>query len=438
MPSLTYYSLHRGHGTDRKGIHEMYSFENLKGQPYFDKEHKWASPLNYITGYGQPFQKAIYIHEVTLRDGEQSPGVCFTVAERLRIGAALSELGVKRIEAGMPVVSEEVADSIAQLVRMNLDAEIVSFARANSVDIEAALRCGVEAIVIEHTVNPYLCRYAYGLDEAKLLDRLVASISKAKAEGLHTTFMGWDFFRSPIAFTKRVYSTVVENAKPDALVLVDTFGVATPLTVYKVVSEFRAMFPNVALEFHCHNEFGWATGAAISAIAAGADGVHSSMNGLGERTGNLPTEEIAVALDVLFGVNTGVHLERLADVCQLVAEISQVPIHGNKPITGDRVFQVESGVVTDVYTKVGEFGVKPAMNPFMPEIVGAEPISYVLGKGSGSASIKAFLKKHDITATDEEIDRILALVKEKAYEKKGLVTDEAFLEIVRAVKTGSK
>ncbi len=416
---------------------DKFTIDKLEQEPYFDKNSIWASPLNYHEWCGQPLTRSVYVHDVTLRDGEQAPGVCFTLPERLRIAEALSDLGVKRIEAGMPTVSEQVAESMTRLARMNLSAEIVAFARAHSDDIEASLRCGVKAIVIEHTVNPYLCKYAYGLSDQQLLDRLVGAVLRAKDEGLHTTFMGWDFFRSPLEFTKHVYQTVVREAQPDAIVLVDTFGVATPITVYQVVREFKAMFPGVNLEFHCHNEFGWATGAAISAIAAGADGVHSAVNGLGERTGNLSTEEIAAALHILFGVECGVHIDKLADVCRLVSEISRVPIAPNKPVIGSRVFQVESGVVVDVYSKMGHVGVKPAMTPYLPEIVGSDPMSFVIGKGSGNSTVKHFLGKHGLALPEADIEHLLAMVKAKAYEKKGLVTEEEFLALVGEL-TGRK
>ncbi|HPU62340.1 MAG TPA: homocitrate synthase [Bacillota bacterium] len=412
-------------------MYEKYTFEYLESQPYFDKEKIWGSPLNYIPVYGQPIKESVYIHDVTLRDGEQTPGVIFSLEERLEIGKALSELGVARIEAGMPVVSEQVAESIKKLVNMKLDAEIATFCRAHIDDIEASLRCGVRSVIVEHTVNPYLCKYAYGLSEEALMDRLISCVARAKAEGLNTTFMGWDFFRSPIEFTKKVYSTVVKETNPDGIVLVDTFGVATPLTVYHVFREFREMFPDTKLEFHCHNEFGWATGAAISAIAAGADGVHSAINGLGERTGNLSTEETAVALEVLFGVSCGVKLEKIAEVSKLVSEASGVPIATNKPVLGERLFWAESGVVTDVFTKLAQLGVKPAMTPYVPELVGRGPTEYVIGKGSGGATIRFYLDKHGIAYTDGHVSNIVSAVKSLAYEKKGLVSEEELLEIAR-------
>jgi isopropylmalate/homocitrate/citramalate synthase len=423
-------------GTDERDdqMLEHYDIEGLEKQPHFNRSSIWASPLNYEDGLDQPLTRPVYIHDVTLRDGEQAPGVCFSLDERLDIAKALSELGVQRIEAGMPTVSPQIFESIARLVKMRLDADIVSFARAHPDDIDASLRCGVRSVVIEHTVNPYLCRYAYGLSDQQLLDRLVSSVSRAKQEGLHTTFMGWDFFRAPLDFTKHVYSTVVREAKPDAIVLVDTFGVATPITVYRVVSEFRSMFPGLKLEFHCHNEFGWATGAAISAIAAGADGVHSAINGLGERTGNLPTEEIVAAMKVLFGIECIAHPEKLASVCEMVARISQAPIAPNKPVMGTRVFNVESGVVVDVYNKMAHLGVKPAMTPYLPELFGAAPMKFVIGKGSGNATIKHFLEKAGLSLPEDKYELLLSMVKSRAYEKKGLVSEEEFLGFVDAVK----
>lgn len=412
---------------------ERYSIARLQDEPYFDNARKWASPLNYGVGFGQPIKKDIYIHDVTLRDGEQSPGVCFRENDRVKIGIALSELGVKRIEAGMPIVSEEIARAIKRLVDLKLQAEVVAFARAHADDIEAALRCGVRAVVVEHTVNPYLCKYAYGLDEDQVIERVINAVQRAKKEGLHTTFMGWDFFRSPLEFTEKIYRTVVTEAHPDAITLVDTFGVATPLTVYGVFTRFRKLFPDLPLEFHVHNEFGMATGAALAAISGGADGIHSAINGLGERTGNVATEEVVMALDILFGVRTGVNTEKLGATCRLVSELSGVPIPGNKPVTGARVFQVESGVVTDVYRKVRAQGIRPAMTPYMPEAAGVQPISFVLGKGSGTASIEYFLEKHGLTGNPMQVARILERVKAKAYENKGLVPDDQFLEIARDV-----
>lgn len=412
---------------------EKYNIESLKKQINYSDKGIWASPLNYEGKMDQPIKKDIYIHDVTLRDGEQAAGVVFSLEERLRIGRALSELGVKRIEAGLPTVSNLIFESMSKLVKMNLDAEIVSFARAHNDDIEATLHCGVRSIVIEHTLNPYLCFNAYGLSEQQLLDRLINSCKKAKAEGLHTTFMGWDFFRSPIEFTKYVYRQVVDEAKPDAIVLVDTFGVATPLTVYWVVKEFREMFPDVKLEFHCHNEFGWSTGAAITAISAGADGIHSAINGLGERTGNLPTEEIAVALEVLFGKKCGVKIDKLNDICKLVAEASNLPIPSNKPVMGSRVFQAESGVVVDVYNKMDQYGIKPAMTPYLPQIVGREPMEIVIGKGSGNSTVKRLSKKLGLDIPEENYEKILSAIKDLAYEKKGLLTEDDFIKIARSI-----
>ena len=131
------------------------------------------------------------------------------------------------------------------------------------------------------------------------------------------------------------------------------------------------------------------------------------------------------------------HIDKLADVCRLVSEISRVPIAPNKPVIGSRVFQVESGVVVDVYSKMGHVGVKPAMTPYLPEIVGSDPMSFVIGKGSGNSTVKHFLGKHGLALPEADIEHLLAMVKAKAYEKKGLVTEEEFLALVGEL-TGRK
>ena len=407
--------------------------EELDGKPWFDNDRFWASPHNYSPTITAKLPKKIYFHDVTLRDGEQTPGVVFTADERVVIAEALDELGVQRIEAGMPIVSKDIAAGIKRLVNMNLRSEVVAFARAHKDDINASLDCGVRAIVVEHTVNPYLCRWGYDLTEEKVIERLVSSVVMAKENGLHTTFMGWDFFRAPLDFSKRVYKAVVEHAKPDALTLVDTLGVATPAAVQETFEDFRRMFPDVKLEFHVHNDFGMAVGAVLGAVLGGADGVHTAVNGIGERTGNVATEEVAMALECLWGIDTGLDLSKIMYVSRTVETISKFALAKNKPIVGRHLFDVESGVVTHVIAEMNKKGFKPVMTPFTADVVGQEPVRFVLGKGSGRVTILQYLKRHNIDATDEQVDRIVEDVKSAGRVMKSLLSEEDFLRIVKRV-----
>lgn len=417
---------------------QMETLENihLDGTPYFN-DKKWVSPINYEAEIRGKFPEEIYIHDVTLRDGEQTPGVAWKEDERVMLAEELSELGVRRIEVGMPIVSPSIPRAIRTLLNRNLKSELVALCRAHKDDIDLCADIGLKSVIVEHTINPYLCRYALDLDVPHLIERLVTTVAYAKDKGMHTTFFGWDAFRTSIDYIQKVYGTVVKEAKPDAVTLVDTFGVALPDAVGLAVRKLREIIPDTPIEFHGHNEFGMGMGAVISAIQNGAVGIHCAINGLGERTGNVPTEEVAAALELLLGVKTGVNLSGLCRVSRLVAEMSKVPVPAGKPIVGPKLFDVESGLVTDIVYKMTALGVRTGMSPFVPEVVGGRPITYCIGKGSGKANVSHYLEKNGIKATKEQRKAILDQVKEEGLTRKGLLTEEDFLRIVGRVLSQS-
>lgn len=405
----------------------------LLGQPYFENDTKWVSPFNFYPEVKGNFPESIYIHDVTLRDGEQQPGVTFREDERVRIACALSELGVKRIEAAMPITSTSAVNALKRLIKMNLPTEIVSFARAHRDDINLSIECGCQHILIEHSVNPYFCQYAYGLNEESLVERISTSIKLAKNAGMHVTFMGWDFTRTPLEFSKKIYEKVFSISKPDALVLVDTYACATPFAIEFVFNKYREWFPWLPLEFHVHNDFNLGVASSMAAVKGGASGIHAAMNALGERTGNVATEEIACAFEILMGIKTGVKLDKLYETAELVSKISKVPIHASKPIIGSRLFDIESGVITHYTTIMQDKGIKPVPVPFLPHVVGQKDMEYVIGKGSGRVTIEYYLKKNGYVADEKQMALILEKVKEEAYITKSLISEQQFVKIVEKI-----
>jgi methanogen homocitrate synthase len=384
----------------------------MEGAPWFEKGVKWVSPMNFDPAVmPASTSKRVYIHDVTLRDGEQTCGLNWTEDERVEIGVALDDLGVDRIEVGMPAVSEDISRAITRLVKMNLRAAIVPFARCVKDDIDAAVKAGASHIVVEHAVNPYTCMYGYNCDTEKLVDRIVSSVNYAKEQGLATTFMGWDVTRATLDYVLGVYERVVEAAKPEAVVFTDSFGVASPHAIFHAISQLKARLPGVRVEFHVHNEFGMAMGSVIAAAYAGVDGIHSSINALGERTGNVATEEVAAGLKLLLGIDTGVDIGKLGEVCSMVERITNIPTWRNKPVTGTRLFWLESGVVVDAKAKMEPAGLIPAMCPYMPEVVGHSPIEVVMGGSSGKASVKYFLEQRGVACTDAQVEEILEKAK---------------------------
>src|SRR4029079_17361307 len=147
-------------------------------------------------------------------------------------------------------------------------------------------------------------------DRAELMRRLEECFVAARDAGLRAIFMGWDFFRCTLDHCLHLLGEVVQGCSPDSLVLVDTFGVATPPAVQMAFEAFSARFGELPLEFHNHDDFGQAVGSVVAAVKGGATVVHSSMNGLGERTGNAPTEQVVGALEMLLGIDTGARAAR--------------------------------------------------------------------------------------------------------------------------------
>lgn len=405
----------------------------MEGAPYFSDE-KWVSPMNFMPGVkGKETSESVYIHDVTLRDGEQTCGLNWTEDERVDIAVALNDLGVKSIEVGMPIISDDIGRAIARLVKMNLKAELIPFCRARRDDIESAAKTGVEKVIIEHAVNPYTDYYAYHVDTEKLIDRIVSNIEYAKSLGLKVTFMGWDVTRGTLEYAKKIYKAVVDAVHPEAVVFTDSFGVATPHAVYRAVRELKEEL-KIPVEFHVHNEFGMAMGSVMAAAYAGVSGIHSSINALGERTGNVATEEVAAALELLLNIHTGIDLKKIDSITKMVEKITQIPIHRNKPVTGTRLFWMESGVVVQAKTRLEEAGIQAAMFPYLPSVVGREEANIVIGGSSGKDSIALFLDKLALPYEEDDLQPLTDRVKALGREKRDVVSEEEFKRLYEEYK----
>jgi methanogen homocitrate synthase len=413
----------------------QYGVERLKDKPYFNNDGWWVSPYNFVDEVSSEYAgKSVAIHDVTLRDGEQTFGVAFSPEERVRIAEALDEMGVPRIEVGMPPASPDIQEGIKQVMKRNLSSEVITFIRTLKDDIDKSIDCGVKSVILEHIANPYACEAGYGLEKAEVIDRITSSILYAKENGLKTIFMGWDFTRGDdLDFIKEVYTAFVKEAQPDGIVIVDTVGVALPRAVRFIFRKLGEWLPNVPLEFHTHNELGLANAGIMEAVAEGARAVHTAMNGLGERTGNAATEEVAVMLELMAGIKTGLHLDRLMDVSLLVENISRRKVPSNKPVVGRGLFDMETGIGVDLHRKLEKAGFNVTIQAFLPEIVGQDPVRLVLGKNSGAATVEYFLDKHGLEATEDQIKEITDRVKREGRLQRALLTESQFVKICEEV-----
>lgn len=406
----------------------------MKGTPYFN-ENKWVSPLNFMKeALFNKFPKKVKIHDVTLRDGEQTCGLVWREDERIRIAESLNDLGVDRIEVGMPIVSDENMRAIKHLTSMNLKSKIVAFCRALNKDIDAAYKSGVNSIIVEHVVNPYVNEFVYKSSAEEVISRVVECIHYAKDKAMQVTFMGWDTTRSNLDYVLKIFSEIAQKASPKSVVFVDSFGVATPFTIYFVFKELKKLIPeSIELEFHVHNEFGLAMGSVIAAIAGGARMIHSSINGLGERTGNVATEQVVTALEILLNIDTGVDLTKLWRVSKLVQDISKISPGYNSPVIGEKLFWVESGIVVDALKKLNAKGIKSAMTPYMPNLVGRKGPIIKLGAFSGKSSVKLFLETKNISVNNDEFEKICKKIHYEGRIRRTVLEESEILRIIHEV-----
>jgi isopropylmalate/homocitrate/citramalate synthase len=398
------------------------------------KTDQWfSSPWNYLPEVTETFSfpDEVTIHDVTLRDGEQQAGVEFTADEKVRIAEALAEAGIHRIEAGLPAVSPADKEAIDRMVAADLPTEIYAFSRCMVPDVELALDCGVSGVVMEVPASHHLIEKAYKWPVEKAIEASVEATKYAHENGLKVTFFPIDATRSTMTQLLDDLEAVATNGHVDNIALVDTFGVTSPHAIRYYTQRVKERL-DVPLETHFHMDFGMGVANSILAVAEGASVIHTTVSGIGERAGNAPTEETVLALLTMYGLDTGIKTEKFTEIARLVADLSGVTQPSNRPVTGDRLYNVESGIIATWVNNVGDDLLEPF--PFRPELVGQSNPEIVLGKGSGLDSIAIWLGRHGIfDAETKELEAILAEVKGKSLAKKGLLDDDEFLDIVREI-----
>jgi isopropylmalate/homocitrate/citramalate synthase len=377
----------------------------------------WTGSLNDPYAVGG----RVGLYDTTLRDGEQTVGVVLSPEDKLEIARLLDGLGIDRIEAGFPRVSEDDRRAVELIAAAGLKAEVWGFSRAVPADLELLVELGVEASVIESPISD-LKLEAIGVDRETMLGRITSAMRFAAEHGIHAAFFGVDSTRAAPDFYERVYASAVEAGARE-VVVVDTLGIASPEAVAELVGRtVEAVGPDVPVHFHGHNDFGVATASAVAAVRAGATWVHGTINGMGERAGNADLGEIALTLRALYGVETGLRFDRIRETAARVQELSGYGLAPWKPLTGETLFRRESGAVAS------QFHDPPSIEPYSSELVGAER-AVVLGKKSGLDSIRIKAEKLGLDVPEERRAELLARVKELGARKRGLVTDDEFREL---------
>lgn len=393
----------------------------------------FVSPWNYSPEVTKDlnFAKKIKIHDITLRDGEQQAGIEFTKDDKIRIAEALAEAGVHRIEAGMPAVSPADAEAIKEIVKRNLGPEIFAFARCMKDDVKRAVDTGVKGVVMEIPSSEHIIKYAYRWTLEKAIELSIEATQYAKEQGLYVVFFPIDSSRAEMSWYLNLIERVAREGHMDALALVDTFGVLGPHAVRYMVREAKKRV-NKPLETHFHSDFGMGVANTILALSEGAEVVHSTVLGIGERAGNAPMEEIVMALRTMFNIDLGIDYSKLYPLAKLVEKLSGQKVPTNKPIVGDLLFSVESGIIASWVKNCGDEHLTEVF-PFRPEFVGQQEPRVVLGKNSGLDSIRIWLSDMGREATEEQMTEILMQLKSESMAKKRLLNVDEFMAIVDRV-----
>jgi isopropylmalate/homocitrate/citramalate synthase len=391
----------------------------------------WVSELNARPEIQGRFPRTkIHFYDTTLRDGEQTVGVVLAPQKKLEIARKLDELGVSRIEAGFPRVSPEDAEAIQLMQEAKLKAELWGFSRAVKADVEELVRLGLRASVIEAPTSDIKLK-AYGLTRDDVLRRVVNAMSIAKQNGIKVAFFAVDGTRTELDFLKRINLAALEAGAAE-IVVVDTIGACGPEAVEFLVREVCTWVGlSTPIHFHGHNDFGMATACAIAAVRAGATWIQGTINGMGERAGNADICEIALALRCLYDVPVALDLTKVREVSDVVAKSSGYTLDAWKPLVGENLFVRESGAVA------AQFHIPEAIEPYSAQLVNARR-SIVLGKKSGLDSVDLKCKELGLAITSERRAPILAEVKKRSIAKGGLLTDEEFRELVRALSVVEK
>ncbi|MFB6164262.1 MAG: LeuA family protein [Haloarculaceae archaeon] len=357
------------------------------------------------------------IFDTTLRDGEQSPRTSFSYDDKREIAAVLDDMGTHVIEAGFPVNSDAEFEAVRDIADAATRSTVCGLARVVEKDVEAAIDSGVDLIHVFVSTSDVQLQDSMHATREEAKQAAVDSIERVTEAGVECMFSPMDSTRTDESFLMEVVEAA-DEAGADWVNLPDTCGVATPRRFYDMVGNVVDAI-DAHVDVHTHDDFGLAAANALSGYEAGARQAQVSVNGIGERAGNAAYEEVVMALESLYDVETGIDTTQITELSRLVEEKSDIPVPANKPVVGRNAFSHESGIhAAGVIENSDTF--EPGV--MTPEMVGAER-ELVLGKHTGAHSVRERLRDAGYAPTEEEVREVTRRVKDYGAEKQRVTMD---------------
>lgn len=372
----------------------------------------------------EPGNIEVIIDDTTLRDGEQTAGVVFSLEEKKRIAKLLDETGVGELECGIPAMGREEQASVKALVDLGLNARLLTWNRAVVSDIQASIDSGVRAVDISLSVSDIHIERKLCKNRNWVKEQLKVALGFAKDHDLYVSIGGEDASRADLDFLVELME-IARDQGADRFRFCDTLGILDPFTTYDKVL-YLAERVDLDLEVHTHNDLGMATANAIAGIRAGARFVNTTVNGLGERAGNAALEEVVMALKHACHVDVPIDTGRFVELSKLVGQASCRPVPEWKAIVGEKVFSHESGLHADGVLKYpGNY------EGYDPAEVGLSR-HMVIGKHSGRHGLQDRLSGLGIDLDRLEADSFLARVRNIAQRRKRPLSDHDLLRLYDA------
>lgn len=383
-----------------------------------------------VSEYELAVEHEVILYDDTLRDGEQTIGVAFKPDEQLEIAEGLLDAGIKHFTAGFPAISPSHQRIAEQIMRLSPET-IACFARSTAKDIEVVVECGAKIIILFIPISDCHLQRKLKMSVDDAYDRMQKAIELAVSAGLTVRYGLEDASRTPVNRVWRFIEGAVD-AGASIVGLADTCGVLTPLSAYRFLEKAGQVAKGTPLTVHFHNDFGMAVANTVAGLSAGARFAQAALLGLGERAGNASLEELAAVLELKYGVDTGVDLDKLCKLAYRVSEIAKFPVAPNKPLLGRNVFAHESGIHVHGLSR------EPACyEPFPPRLVGRTHEIY-FGKHSGLASLQLVAQQEKLQLDDQRMIAVLSEVKRRGEEGRSVAPDEVRELLHEAARTDVK